>query len=157
MKIKGLTIGEPKPRVTIIERGDVTHVFKLKAVTNTDEFDKICPLPQPPKSMKPGGLVTVNYESPEYKEALTKYYQLKTNWIVLQSISATEELQWDTVDLNKPDTWENYIKELGDAGLTQGEITHLITEINKANSFDSDRMDEALDRFIRGQEAPVAG
>lgn len=153
MKLKGLSIGEPKPRVCVIERNGVSHVFKLKAVTNSDGFDKICKEPQPPQSLKPGGKVEINYDNLEYKEALKKYYDAKTQWMILESLSATDGLEWETIDMTDPNTWGNYIKELNSAGLTNGEVTYLITEINKANSIDRDSMDQALERFMSTQEA----
>lgn len=151
MKIKGKTIGAPKPRLCVIERDDEQFVFTLQAVLDYTDFDAVCPKPEPPKVLRPGGDVTENITSPVYLKTLEEYGTQKTYWLIIKSLEATEGLEWEKVNLGDPDTWELYKDELTDCGLTEGEIVYLINQIYNVNSLDEERMKEALDRFTHSQ------
>jgi len=151
MKIKGKTIGAPKPRLCVIERDDEQFVFTLQAVLDYTDFDAVCPKPEPPKVLRPGGDVTENITSPVYLKTLEEYGTQKTYWLIIKSLEATEGLEWEKVNLSDPDTWELYKDELTDCGLTEGEIVYLINQIYNVNSLDEERMKEALDRFTHSQ------
>jgi len=153
MRIKGKLIGAPKPRPCVIERENEQFVFTISAVLDYKEFDELCPTPKPPKALKPGGKVTVNTDSPRYLEALTKYSEKKTSWLLIQAISDTDGLEWERVDLQDPETWSLYMEELKGSGLTEGEIAYLINQVYEVNSLDESKMTEARERFISSQEA----
>lgn len=148
MKLHGKVIGEPKPIPVIFTRGEEDFVFMVKAVFDMEEFETLCPEPKPTVSLREGPILDESY-----KKRVESHYDRKTNWVILQALTATKGLEWDTVDMEKPDTWENYQKELRMAGLTNGELVHLITQINKVNSVDEKKMEEARDRFSASQEA----
>jgi len=153
MRIKGKLIGAPEPKLCVIERGEEQFVFTISAVLDYSEFDRLCPTPKPPKAMKPGGKVTENPNSPKYLEALTKYAEKKTSWLLIQAINGTEGLEWEKVDLTDPDTWDSYMDELKESGLTEGEIAYLINQVYVVNSLDESKMTEARERFMSSQEA----
>ena len=148
MKINGQTLGEPEPRVIVFTRKGQDFVFKVKPVYDFTEFDKICPEPVQRTSLVHGPIV-----DDKYKKRVSDYYARKTEWAILQALSATDGLEWDTIVPDDPETWKNYEKELSDAGLTSGEMVYLIEQINAVNSVDEKVMEAARDRFIASQEA----
>ena len=101
--------------------------------------------------MKPGGAQSQDVENPKYKKALDDWAGQKTHWMILKSLSATEGLEWDTVDMSKPETYENYIKELEDCGLTAIEVSKLFEIIQTACGLNQDKIDEATAAFLAGQ------
>ena len=149
MKLKGRTPGLPAPTPVVFERGDDQFVFMVQAVLDYTEFDKLCKEPKPKISMKTGKAV----DTQDHKDALLKYAQHQTHWTILKALEATEGLEWETVDMDNPETWANYKDELIDAGLTNGEVAHLFEQVADANSVDEKKMQEARDRFFRSQEA----
>lgn len=153
MRIKGKLIGAPKPRLCVIERGDETYVFTINAVLDYSKFDELCPTPKPPRVMKPGGGVSEDPMNGDYLKKLQTYSEQKTHWLLISALAETEGLEWDKVKLGEPDTWSLYMDELKESGLTEGELAHLINQVYVTNSLDESKMDEALERFIRSQEA----
>jgi len=153
MRIKGKRIGAPKPRPCVIERDGEDFVFIVNAVLDYKEFEKLCPIPSPPKVMKPGGGVSEDSNNPKYAEALTKYGEKKTNWLMINAIKDTEGLEWEKVILDDPTTWEHFREELSEGGLTEGELAFLINDVYLVNSLDESKMSEARERFMRSQEA----
>jgi len=152
MKIQGQVVEGPKEEIVVIPRGTTEFVIKAKPVLNFDAFEKLNPIPQPREKMMPGGEKTQNFDDPEYKKALDLWAQQKTDWMILKSLSATEGLEWDTVDMAKPDTWSNYREEL-EKTFTPGEVSKIITIVMTACGLNQDKIDEATKRFLAGQAA----
>ena len=153
MRIKGKLIGAPKPRLCIIERGDEQYVFTINAVLDYSKFDELCPTPKPPKVMKPGGEVSEDPMNGTYLQKLQEYSENKTHWLLITALGETDGLTWEKVDLEDPSTWKEYLSELKEGGLTEGEVAYLINQVYQTNSLDETKMDEALERFTRSQEA----
>ena len=153
MKIKGKTIEAPSEEVIVFPRKSGNLVFKAKPVQNYDDFDKICPEPKAGTLMRPGGETAEDVEDPAYKKALEDWASYKTHWMILQSLSATEGLEWDTVDMSKPETYSNYIKELEDSGVTAIEVSRLFEIMQTACGLNQDKIDEATNAFLAGEAA----
>lgn len=151
MKLGGKTISIPQPELIIIPRGDEDFVFTAKAVIDYTEFDRLCPLPTPPTIVKRNGEKSSDVNDRKYLERVSKHAKRRFAWMVLESLRATPGLEWDTVNYNDPDTWENYETELESSGLTQTEINEIMRGIMAANSMDADKFKQARDRFIRSQ------
>ena len=156
MKYKGKKLEGPQEAVVVLPRqsGD-DLVFKFAAVLNMDDFDKICPLPVPKEKLMPGGGRSLDVESQEYKDALDDWAMKKTHYMYLKSISITEDLEWETVEMSDPDTWENYNTELMDAGLTEAERLKLLQTYSQVQGLDQDKIDQATKSFLAiPQEEP---
>ena len=119
MKLQGKTLTPPRPKEIILRGGEV--IFKVKAVLNFDEFEKRVPKPEPPEILKPGNIREIDFEDPEYNKKLEEWAAKKTQWMFLESLSATEGLEWDTVDISDSNTWANWAEELS-AVLTPAEV-----------------------------------
>jgi hypothetical protein len=153
MKYAGKTIDGPSFDVIVFPRLDGDIVFKCQCVLDYEPFRKICPLPEPPKIMRKGETVySQNVEDPEYLEKLHHYSELKTHWMVLKSLEATESLEWDTVDFANPETWSNYTDELLKGGFTDSQIAKIINTVAAVNGLNDKMMEEAKKRFLAGQQ-----
>lgn len=148
MKLNGQGIGAPDPLMVVFERGENKFVFHVQAVFDFGPFNELCPKPNPGKSLRKG---IVKDES--YRKRLENWNIKRGNWGIIKALEATEGLEWEVVDLDKPDTWEKFEDELLDAGLTRGEIAYLLDTVTRANTVSDAAMEDARDRFIAGQEA----
>lgn len=159
MKIKGRKISKPNLEIIVIPRGGEEEdiVFKAQAVLDMSDFDKMCPMPKPPVLVKKGGMKVVNIEDPIYKQELERHGKLRITWMVLQSLRATEDFEWETVDPQNPDTWNNYEREFKESGFSQVEVNRIISGVMTANSLNDDRIKEARERFFAGQEGQSNG
>jgi len=154
MKYAGKKLDEPISDVVVIPRNGEDIVFKCQCVTDFSQFDAICPAPEPPKVQFRGQANAIpNYDDPEYQKQLDEYSRNRINWMVLQSLKATEELEWETVDYNNPATWENYSKELEEAGFSNVHVGRIIDTVSHVNGLNERMMDEAKQRFLAGQQA----
>lgn len=139
----------PRP-TSVIDGKEVNNdiVFKCGAVTNFDAFDKLCPEPQVPIKLLAGGIQEPDNDNPGYLEKLNARARKQQAYLFIQSLKATEELEWETVKENDPETWENYRTELEQAGLTLFEIARIMKTVMAANGLDEERLEEAKRRFL---------
>lgn len=157
MKVNGKSLSGPRVTDLVLPYGPDESdyiVFKFRALTSKDKFEDIMPRPIPPQVMKPGGETFYNREDPNYREAINNWADKKINWEFLQSISVTEGLEWATVDMTDPNSWDNWKKDL--------EEHFGIIEFNKifgayldANSLSDEKLDEARKRFLASQAQKV--
>lgn len=152
MKLNGKTISAPQPLTVVIPRGnDDDLVFVVQAVLDYSEFDKICVPPSPPIVTKKGGEQYRDINDVKYLERLRCHANRRFAWMILESLKTTPNLEWETVNFDDPDTWENYEKELETSGLTQTEINEIMRGILEVNAMDADKFKQARDRFTRSQ------
>mgnify|MGYP003417831037 CR=1 FL=1 len=156
MKIKGKVVAETNIETVVIPRPSGPIVFKAQAVLDHKDFESLCPVPQPPGVLKPGGKKGFDYDDANYLDAQEKYAKRKFAWLVLQSLKATEGLEWETVDLGNPDTWLNYEQELRDSKFNETEIVYIVRAVLTANSLDEDKIESARQSFLAGQLAQVS-
>ena len=158
MKIKGQSIKPPKDVVVVIPRDGESIVFRAKAVLDQTPFDAICPEPQVPRKKSYGAKADLPAEpfpeEPNYVKALGEYHKHLQDWIFMESLSATEGLEWETVKPDQPDTWGNWQTELKAAGFSQLEIMRIFQAIIDANGLNQSRIDEATKSFLAGQDLP---
>ncbi len=153
MKIHGITLECPAIETVIIPRQSGPIIFKCRALNRKDEedFEKICPSPEPPVVLLPGGATRKDVNSKGYQEKLSQWAQHSTNWLILKSLDATEGLEWDQVDLSNPETWDKYREELSSAGLSTPEIVRIIEGVTSANGLNQTKIDEAQKSFLASQ------
>lgn len=150
MKRNGQKVYVPNDRVIVIPRQHDQFVFKASAVLDESSFEKLCPRPLPPKILLPGGIVKQDVESPAFQKALNVWSEQKFHWTVIESLKATDWLEWDTIDYAKSETWSNYNKELQDSGFSSAEIMRIIQTVFDANSLTPTLIDEATQSFLAG-------
>jgi len=148
MKIQGKKFDGPAIEIVPIIRGEEEIILKAQAVLDYEDFHTVCPRPTPPEKMFPGGRKEVNVNDKKYIEDINGYSNKKYTWMVLKSLEATEGLEWETVDMSKPDTWDNYNKELTDSGFTEAEVVRILMAVTNAQGLNSDKIEEARKRFL---------
>jgi hypothetical protein len=149
MKIQGKTINGPNVEYVIIPRGeDDQIVFHAQGVLGMEDFYNLVPEPVAPKIWHGDGQITSDYKDEKYKMKLVEFGLRRSQYIILKSLSATPGLEWDTVDLNNPETWGNLDKELKDSGFSDFEINRIKNGCYNANGLNEERMEEARKRFL---------
>lgn len=154
MKLKGKKIDGPSIETIIIPRGKNPEdfiIFKAQAVLDYSEFDALCPRPKPPVKMLKGGKREIDQEAPSFQEAARVWATRRYSWTVLKSLEATEELEWETVDLGKPETWENYEKELEESGFTIAEMNLIYEGVMSVNAMSNEKLEQAREAFLAFQ------
>jgi hypothetical protein len=155
MKISGATIPKPQVEVVVFTRGEQRIVFKAAPVTDFTDFEKLCPMPAPPIMLKKGGIKVQDVEDKDYKAAVERWATLRTDWMMLKSLQATDNLQWDTVDMSNCDTWSNYRTEL-ETCLSQIEMGAIVRIVVDACGLNQKKIDDATKDFLAGQvETPT--
>jgi hypothetical protein len=153
MKIKGKKYDTPNRELIVIPRGDNEPiVFTAEAVLDYEEFDATCPLPLPPIIQKPGGEKIQDIHDEQYRAKVEKHGKRRLAWTILKSLQATEDLEWETVDMKNPETWENYHQELKDSKFSVAEINSVIYGVLAANNLDEDKVEAARKSFLAGRE-----
>lgn len=151
MKIAGQKVDAGNFVETIvIPKGDTQYVFKAKPVSSSDFalFEALVKLPMPPTVLKPGiGEVTLS-DDPSYLIQRMDWARKKSQFTFMMSLSATPDLEWETVDAEKPDTWGNIQSELEDAGFTPTEVNAIMACAVVANGLDSDKIEKATKDFL---------
>ena len=152
MKIKGQTISAPNVAILAIPRQNGEDIiFKARAILSMDTFDKLCPEPEPPTIKYPDGRTVPDFKDKNYKKRIDELGELRMAYMFIESLRATEDLTWDTVNYDDPSTWLNYKKELQDAGFNHIEVQRLQGLVFEANALDETKFKEARERFILSQ------
>ncbi len=155
MKINGKKVSGANECIIVIPRGSGEDIIlKARAVLDMDAFEKICPPPEPPVKMIPGGKKVANPRSKGYLKAVEAHSEKRLTYIILMSLQATEGLEWETVDLDDHSTWGNFRKELQDSGFSSVEVNRIIGECVTVNALNDDKIEEARERFLLGAQEP---
>jgi len=153
MKIKGRHISEPNKEIIPIPRGNGDDIILVaEAVLDHTPFDKMCPIPQP-KMRKIDGVDIPDLNDKGYNKAIERYSEKKTAWLIITSLRATPELEWELVDPSDHQTWTFFRKELSDSGFSDLEINRIINGALSAQGLNEAKVEAARDRFLRGEQA----
>ncbi|MHC4301381.1 MAG: hypothetical protein ACYS7Y_29285 [Planctomycetota bacterium] len=124
-------------------------VFRACAVSINAEFEKKCPSPVPPMIQKKGQNVP-DVRDKDYLQAVTQRSAQKFALMAIRSIEESA-IEWDEVDLEKPNTWLKWEDELKEAGLSDTEFNRVVGLVMAANSLDESKVEAAREAFLRGQ------
>lgn len=147
MKFNGETPG-PLVIDLFLPRKDKTLHIKAGAVLDWTEFDTLVPSPKPPTKRIRGGASVPDFENKDHIVAVNAYGSHKTNWMILQSLKATPEITWETIERDNPQSWANYDKEMKDAGFSSFECQRIIGAVLEANSLNDKKIEEAREAFL---------
>jgi hypothetical protein len=157
MILRGKKLQGPNIEVIVLPRDDGDLIFKAQAILDFKDFERLCPEPKIPEVMKRGEGIVQNPEDPFYKKELEQYRQKQMNWMVVNSLRATEGLEWEQVKFEDSGTWHLYEEELRQSGFGQFEINKIIKGVWAANCLDEEKLQQARKRFLAGnQELPKA-
>jgi hypothetical protein len=158
MKANGKRLYIPFTKVIVIPRGTVEeHIgFKAKSVDCLDEFEKLCPRPDPPEIEKPGGEKLPDFKNKEYKKLINEWATRQIDFICINSLVLPDDWEWETVDFVDPETFGNWRDELKEAKFTEAEVMILLNGVLVVNSMSDAAIKEAEKDFLafqRQQEA----
>jgi|TARA_R110000824_G_scaffold46141_4_gene132947 hypothetical protein len=135
--------------VVVFQKGGEEIVFTVKAVIDEDIVDKLVPEPVPPSIRRKGDKeAKPDLDDQGYLEQLRKVSEYRICYRILESLSATEGLEWETVNREDPTTWMNWEKEMMEAGFSQLELDYLVTAIIKICGMSVVSMDAARADFL---------
>jgi hypothetical protein len=148
MKINGQTPSK-HVEVLVLPRGETSIVIKAQAVVSMEDF----PLqpPVPPVITARDGTKVDDYQDEKYRAAMRKFANSRTHYLILESLKATEGLEWETVDMKEPETWGNYTKELAEAGFSDAEVSRIVRCVMQANALDDAKLEQARKDFLATQ------
>lgn len=152
MKLNGKQPGVNIEQI-FLPRGNETLVFHAKAIDSFDEFEKLCPPPEPPAKILKGGEKISNPEDPEYKKSMDNYGAKRLGYMVIKGLLETPGLEWEKVKLDDHTTWQKFREELRESGLSDTEVNRLVAGVMKANSLSEIAIEEARRRFLASQQA----
>lgn len=153
MKIKGRKLDSPVIETLVIPRPDGDLVFRAQCVKSYDAFDKLCPKPEAPVIIKPSGEKILDVEDADFSKALNTWAENRITWMLLESLKATPDLEWETVVPNDSATWANFGKELDASNLTTAEVTRIMNLCVEANGLNQSKIDKATKDFLAGELA----
>jgi len=154
MKINGKKLDGPNYDILAFPRVGGDIIIKIQCVLDYTPFTDMIELPIAPKIQLRGQKDwKPNVEDPKYNEAIGKYSELKTHWMVLKSLEINDDLEWETVDMADTETWGNYVKELEESGFADMHIAKIINSVASINGLNDDMMEAAKERFLAGELA----
>ena len=144
-----------KPEVVVIPKSGTEYVFKAGIVTQDDwrEFETTCPKPTPATTITTKEGTKPNVNDPAYQQAIADWTIAKTNFLIVRSLMATDGLEWDTVNLSDPYTYDNFKNDLFKAGFSDNEIAYLINAVMTMQGLNTQKIEEATKSFLARQEA----
>jgi hypothetical protein len=150
MKFNGNSISGTSEEVLVVPWNNTNLVFRARAILDTTEYEKLYPVPTPPTVRKPGGIVESDRTDKSYLEAIDKWAERKSHWYYVNSLVLPDGMEWETVDSNDPDTWENWIKELN-TFLPEATVARVAGLVMIVNGLDQKRIDEQTKLFLAGR------
>jgi hypothetical protein len=156
MKLRGRKLEERSAQELVFERPSGPIVFTLSAVMNTSDFDKIYPEPKPPMIIIKGGSKVANDRDKTYLASLSARNIGYMDWLVINTMAGTPELEWEQVKEGDPNTWNLWRKELSEAGMTDGEIAYIIKKTVEVNGLSEERLEEARKSFLQQRQREMS-
>lgn len=154
MKLNGVKIEGLNEEFIVLPRKDQDIVLKARAIPDYSEFEQLVPMPKPPVKIIKGGKRVTNTDDPRYKAGIEDYAAKRTNWMILKSLEVTDGLEWETIDMQKPETWKNFEKEIRASGFSEVELMKIIQMVMSASGLDESKLEKARADFLRSQEQP---
>ncbi len=152
MKFQGLQLLPPEPKVLVVPHNGVDVVFKAQCVTDYAEFDALVPTPVPVKMRMADGSEKVDTEDKDFRKECDDYARLRSDWMFVKSLQASEGLEWSRVHPQKPETWRLIVEELQETGFTLPVIERIKMLCFVASGLDQTLIDEATERFLAGRD-----
>lgn len=151
MKIGGVELNGPNEDILVLPRlNGPDLIFRARAIVDMEEFDTLCKAPEPPVVNYAKEGPKKEYTDGNYLAQMGVYHERKVAYMVIKTLEPSE-IEWDTVEIDKPGTWVNWKKDLQEGGLSDSEIGQVVNCVASANSLDESKLKEARESFLRGQ------
>ncbi len=152
LKIGGRQVSGPKKGLVVLPRREGDIPFHFTAVLDDSDFEKICPPPKPPVSIKTGVGRVENVEDPVFQSRLKDREITRRHWMFLKSVSPSN-IEWQKVKMDKPETYAFWESELLEAGFSTNERQVIYLEFLTTNLLTDTMLDEARGRFLASRSA----
>ncbi len=153
MKVGGIQIAGPKKTTVVLPRSEGDIPFHFVGVTDGEEFDKMFPEPEPPVEFNVKLQAKIKlYNDPKFLMKQAEWVKAKTAWFFLKSIESSN-IEWETVDWSKPETFANWQSDFKKAGFNQAEVNRIYAGFEETNMVTEELMKQARERFLASQEA----
>lgn len=149
MKIGGVKVSRCE-EVLVLPRVNGDIIFKAAAVLSMDDFETLCPKPTPPTKLVKGGDRVADTEAKGFVDALRNWADQRYAYICIKSLEPSE-IEWETVDIEKPSTYTQWAVDLQKNGIASTELNRISNLILEANALSETKLKEARDAFLRGQ------
>lgn len=150
MRIGGKEINGSHEAVLVLPRGiDDQIVIRAKAVLDLDAFTAMCPEPKAPGRLTKSGWEP-NTKDENYQITMMRHFEQRVAYLLIHSLEPSH-IEWDTVDINNPRTWTNYMDDFKKAGFSSVEINRIVALVMEANALDEAKLEKAREVFLLGQ------
>ena len=141
MKLNGVSIEARYKKTISFKRSPEPIVLTLHSFLGDEDFEKICPTPEPPLVTRPGGEKTAAPDDPDYQKELTDHSRKNLQYMIIKTI---QDIEWETVDFDDPASWANWEKEFTDSGFSTNEVVLLQNQIFEVNGLSEDSVTDAV-------------
>lgn len=148
MKIAGVEISGAPEEILVLPRLSGDIVIRARGLSDLEKFEKLVPEPSPPVLLTKDGK-KFDYDDPGYKSVVKSYGEKRLAFLVIHSL---QDIEWDTVDPDNPNTWPNWESDCKKAGLTQVEVNRIIQLVLETNSLSEVKLKAAREVFLRGRQ-----
>ena len=152
LRIGAQVLDGPSEEILVLPRSNGELVITARAVQSMEDFDRFVPEPKAKMGWAKGKGTIPLTKDPQFKQQMESYGNKRFAFMALKSLEPSD-IEWQTVDLHKPDTWDNWMDELKENGLSEFEVNRIIQLIMQANALDEAKLKEARETFLRGLEA----
>jgi hypothetical protein len=151
MKINNLSIPTDYINTLVIPKAGNEYVFKAKPVVDYSVFEETCPKPERRMGTFPGG-VKKPVETKDFVAEEQAWFLKRYHWMMIESLSATEGLEWDSVNPDDPESWALWEKDLQASGFSGLEISLILDLVHDACGINSEKIEKATKSFLQKQE-----
>lgn len=138
--------------VLVLPRKKTQIVLTARALADMDLFEKLVPEPKPKRVFKKGTGWVADLEDTTYMDQMKQYGEMRVAYFVVMSLEPSE-IEWDSVDVNKPATWGQWEDDFKGCGFTQHECNLILGLCFRVNQLDERKLEQARQLFVLGQEA----
>lgn len=151
MKVNGIVLTSMRiVEVYLPISGGQAVEFKFRPLRSDENFESILTKPEPPTKTGKGGVKHANVEDKFFKDAVTDWVTKKLDWEFLTSVSITEGLEWETVNMGDPNTWKNWRDDAAKV-FGNSELNKLFGGFLDAQYLTEEVMEKARERFLTGR------
>lgn len=156
MKIGGVEVSGPAEEVLVLPRSNGPDIVFIAEAADMEQFHHLVPKPQAKVAWSKDQGKHQLTDDPDYIEQMKQYETLHFAYMAVKSL-APSDIEWTTVNPEKPNTWDQWTEELKTAGFTDIEVRRIVGLVMAANCLDERRLKEARESFLLGRALGVAG
>jgi hypothetical protein len=150
MRVGGVEVTGPNEDILVLPRPNGDLVFRARACVDLGSFEDRFPRPKPPGMTVRGKGYVLDEKDKTYQENLKNWSAMHEAYMILKSLEPSD-IDWQTVDMEKPSTWTKWKQELLDSHITQVEVMRIVSLVAAVNCLDEAKLEQAREAFLAGQ------